>query len=177
MPELLLRRRALTKLLWRWRPLVELLLWRRTLVELWWRRSLVELRRRRALVHLLRRRALHLRRWRSLIHLSWSHVVEVEVVEAVGQDEDGLRHDLGRPVALEHRGHVVDRDEWEDDLSGDWLTMGMPEPMTLEQHSQLMSWWSLILRSYCEESSLPEQVGLICGLLGIMNCSLMALSP
>lgn len=55
--------------------------------------------------------------------------------------------------------------------------MGMPEPMTLEQHSQLMSWLSLILRSYCEESSFPEQVGLICGLLGIMNCSLMALSP
>lgn len=179
--KLLLRRWSLAELLlWRW-SLAELLLWRWSLAELlrwWW--SLVELRRRGSLVHLLRRRSLHLRwwwRWWSLVHLRWSHIIEIEVVEGIGQDKNGLRHDLGRPIALEHRRHIVNRNEREYDLSDSMLTIGMLDPMTLEQHSQLMSWLSLMLRSYCEESSFPEQVGLICGLLGIMNCSRIALSP
>ena len=106
-----------------------------------------------------------------------SHGAEIEVGEVVGQDEDSRRHDLRCPVILENGGHVVDWDDREDNLRVGKDTMGMPEPMTLEQHSQVMSWLSLILRLYWAESNFPEQVGLIYGVFGIRNCSRMALSP
>lgn len=50
------------------------------------------------------------------------------------------------------------------------------EPILLEQPSQAMSWCRRILRLYWAESSLPEQVGLILALLGIMKDSRIAFS-
>lgn len=78
----------------------------------------------------------------------WRHGAEIEVVEVVGQDKDSGRHELRCPVILENVRHVVHRNDWEDDLRVGKDTMGMPEPMTLEQHSQVMSWFSLIFRLY-----------------------------
>lgn len=129
---------------------------------------------------------IHLRRWRRrrLLNHGWRrrrhwrwHCAEIEAVEGVWQHHDCRRHHFGCPVVLENRRHVVDWNHWEDDLNRRMITIGIPAPMIVEQHSQLISWFSLMFRLYCEERSFPEHVGLISALLGIWNCSLMALSP
>jgi hypothetical protein len=80
-------------------------------------------------------------------------------------------------VGGEYVGQRVDWNVRKDDLLTTTITTGIEEPITVEQHSQLMSWFILTPKEYCEVNNLPEQVGLIDGSFGKTNCSKMAFYP
>lgn len=44
------------------------------------------------------------------------HLLELVVVEVVGEGQVGVRHHLGGPIVLENVRHVVVSDQWEYDL-------------------------------------------------------------
>lgn len=131
------------------------------------------MRGRPHLIHLVWISLVHGGHWRHWWHwgslaIEGTHRIQVEIVEIVGKDDIGDGHDLGCPVGGKHRRHGVEGDNREDNLSkARCFTMGMPDPITFEQHSQEMLWLSRMFRLYCEDRSFPEQVGLISGLLGI----------